>query len=53
MKYEENMNSEIMIFQFVVVREVGFNVILSKRCRVVKDVNNKYKRLWMQMGKGN
>ena len=54
MKYEENTNSEITIHQLVAVREVSLNATSSKRRRwAAKDANNKYKRSWTQMGKGN
>lgn len=53
MKYEENTNSEITIPQLVAVREVSLNATSSKRRRAAKDANNKYKRSWTQMGKGN
>ena len=53
MKYEENTNSEITIPQHVAVREVSLNATSSKRRRAAKDANNKYKRSWTQMGKGN
>ena len=53
MKYEENTNSEITLPQLVAVREVGLNATSRKRRRAAKDANNKYKRSWTQMGKGN